>query len=120
MIMALLLPVLIRTGIFIHFKINQDHISMEVCSKRDEPVNTCNGKCYLSKELKQVNENEHNKELPNHNLLDLNITLFCKQNSTINPFVEEDSMIHQSLYCQSIYNSPHLEGIFKPPRIALV
>jgi hypothetical protein len=119
MMMALLLPPLTRTAILIHFKINQDYIARALCINRDELINTCNGECYLNKELNKVNENEDEKELPNHKLHDLKITLFCK-NLTARLYHEESKPIHHSFYPDHFYISPFLRSIFKPPETHIV
>lgn len=56
MIIALLLPNLTRLGIWIDFKINQDFIAQVLCINKDRPMSSCNGRCYLSEQLKKVEE----------------------------------------------------------------
>ncbi|MFW5757935.1 MAG: hypothetical protein ACOCYO_04560 [Bacteroidota bacterium] len=61
MIMALMLPNLTIIGILIDFKINQDFIAEEHCINKDKPISDCNGKCYLSEQLKKAQEQEDKK-----------------------------------------------------------
>jgi hypothetical protein len=63
MISAMLLPSLTTIGILIDFKINQDYIAKFLCINREKPMSTCNGKCYLTKQLKKAEEQEKNKHL---------------------------------------------------------
>lgn len=44
--------------IYITFKINQKEIVSNLCIKRNNTINTCNGKCYLAKQLKKAAEKE--------------------------------------------------------------
>lgn len=44
--------------VFITFKINQKEIVSNLCIKRNNAINTCNGKCYLAKQLKKAAEKE--------------------------------------------------------------
>jgi hypothetical protein len=47
-----------RFIIYAGFKLNQGYISSVLCENRDKPVLKCNGKCYLTKKLKQAEEKE--------------------------------------------------------------
>ncbi len=58
-----MLPALTEIGIIIDFKINRDFIAKVLCIKREEPVNTCNGQCYLSSQLNKAEE-EKEKQAP--------------------------------------------------------
>lgn len=55
-LLALMLPDLVKLVVLIEFKINQDYISNELCVSKDQVVNTCKGNCYLSKQLNKVEE----------------------------------------------------------------
>lgn len=48
----------------IWFKINQVEIIAEKCENKDNPMMHCNGNCYLSKQLKKLDqkEQEHNQK----------------------------------------------------------
>lgn len=48
----------------IWFKINQAEIIAEKCENKDKPMMHCNGNCYLSKQLKKLEqkEQEHNQK----------------------------------------------------------
>lgn len=49
-----------RTSWEIWFKVNQDRIAAEKCENKDIPMMHCNGKCYLAKKLKKLEEKEQN------------------------------------------------------------
>ena len=51
-----------RFIIYAGFKLNQGYISSVLCENRDKPVLKCNGKCYLTKKLKQAEEKEKSQE----------------------------------------------------------
>ncbi len=46
-----------------NYLINQDYIAEFLCINKDKPELECNGKCYLSEQLKKVTE-EKEKNLP--------------------------------------------------------
>lgn len=43
-------------GVVVWFKANQDYIAKEFCENKDKPEMHCNGKCYLKKQLKKVDD----------------------------------------------------------------
>jgi hypothetical protein len=51
LITSLLFPPFTKGWIWIDFKINQDLIAQTQCVNKEKPQTTCNGKCYLKKQL---------------------------------------------------------------------
>ncbi|MEJ2881442.1 hypothetical protein [Pedobacter sp. GR22-6] len=51
-----------RLYIYTAFELNQDYIAKNLCENRDKPEKHCNGKCYLSKKIKQAEEKEKKQE----------------------------------------------------------
>src|SRR5512133_2174272 len=51
---------------YFEYVINRNYIVKNLCIEKDNPENTCNGKCYLHEQLKktseQVNDEGNNKE----------------------------------------------------------
>ena len=43
----------------IEYHANYDYIANVLCENRDKPYLECNGKCYLEKQLKKANHNNH-------------------------------------------------------------
>lgn len=44
---------------------NQNYIAKNLCEKKEEKENTCNGHCHLKKEMKKVSETENDSTAPN-------------------------------------------------------
>lgn len=44
---------------FVHYVVNIDYIQEELCVNSDNPAMKCYGKCYLAKDLDQVNAHQH-------------------------------------------------------------
>lgn len=42
------------------YALNYDYISKKLCENEDQPELQCNGKCYLSKKLAAISDEEHN------------------------------------------------------------
>jgi len=59
---ALMLTNFSRLFIYGSFELNRKYIATELCENRDKPELQCNGKCYLSKKLKQAEEREKKEE----------------------------------------------------------
>jgi hypothetical protein len=51
-----------RFFVFAGFEINKGYIAATLCENRAKPELHCNGKCYLMKKLKQVEQKENNQE----------------------------------------------------------
>lgn len=51
-----------RLFIYGSFELNQKYIASTLCENRDKPEMHCNGKCYLSKKIKQAEEREKKEE----------------------------------------------------------
>lgn len=47
-----------KTFVVLNWKINQAYITEKYCINKDQPMLNCNGKCYLSKQLKALEQQE--------------------------------------------------------------
>ncbi|MBP8793398.1 MAG: hypothetical protein KBE41_04485 [Lutibacter sp.] len=56
----------------IEYYANYEYIATVLCENKDKPYLECNGKCYLQKQLKEVNHNNHDHKstVPQINLDD--------------------------------------------------
>ncbi len=52
---------------YIEYIIHKDYIEKNLCVQKENPVNTCHGKCYLHERLKK--QSEHSDENSNNNKL---------------------------------------------------
>ncbi len=52
------------TQLFIYsaYELNKDYIAAVLCVNKDKPKLNCNGKCYLSRKIKQAEEKEKNQD----------------------------------------------------------
>jgi len=61
----LLLPNLyVDLVVYVAFKLQQDYIVQNKCLEKDEVVNTCQGSCVLTDQLKEVNKEQDNSKYP--------------------------------------------------------
>ena len=49
---------LVSVSVVLYYHINKTYISQKLCVNRSNPKMHCNGKCYLSKQLKKAEEGE--------------------------------------------------------------
>jgi hypothetical protein len=56
----------VKTYIVLEWKIKQDEITEKYCENKDKPMMNCNGQCYLSKQLQNLEyqEEEERKKNP--------------------------------------------------------
>lgn len=51
-----------RFFVYAGFELNKSYITTVLCENKDKPELNCNGKCFLSKKIKQVEEKERKQE----------------------------------------------------------
>jgi hypothetical protein len=112
-----LLIVLITTSfsrlfVFAGFRANQKYIVTTLCENKNKPWMHCNGKCYLVKKLKQLEERQKNEDRQNQK------NLF--QETIIDPGIKTNFKprlfaIISTPYIFRDFTSPE-SIIFQPPR----
>ncbi|GAB3647275.1 hypothetical protein GCM10028791_08930 [Echinicola sediminis] len=115
LIWVLLLPTLNRLSIVIDFEINQDFIAEVLCIKKEEPMTVCNGKCFLTNELKAQDEKEQ-QQAPNS--LKQKLEVFCQEKFSVKSpdFSAMETSTAWSSYAKVFIPSSHLDRIFHPPK----
>jgi hypothetical protein len=99
----------------IEYYANYDYIATVLCENKDKPYLECNGKCYLEKQLKETNHqnHDHKSTIPQISLEDYPI-------SPINYFTYQIKQLQQinseSLFVYKFSNQNFLNTIFKPPQ----
>src|SRR5688572_29795100 len=56
---AILLQIFMHLGIGVYYHLNKALIIRQLCENKDNPTLHCNGRCYLSKQLKKAEEKEN-------------------------------------------------------------
>lgn len=113
LILSLLSANLSRYFVYVGFQFNKNYIAANLCENRDKPVLQCNGKCYLSKKLKQEAEKEKSQErqAKKSNFHEANITekLVLTLNSTVIIAVHTPEL--------PFALPRHTTSIFHPPKV---
>lgn len=112
----ILLQPMLRFGIMLSFELNQKAIAKSLCVKKNIQGNTCQGKCFLKKQLKKAEEAEKKaassladleKQLASDHLtLKMPHLNFC---GYVQSFPENTIPTHQG-FCILPYQPPPLES----------
>lgn len=113
LIFCVLMQSFSRLSIIAGYELNKDIIARVLCINKAEPENTCQGKCYLTKQLKQADKHEH---LPSGNSKVKADVLFIHQLKDFH-FTGLIALITPvSFYLSHTYASPS-PSIFTPPKV---
>lgn len=116
LIANLLLTQSTRFVIYAGFKLNQGYIASVLCENRDKPVLKCEGKCYLSKKLKQADEKEKSQERES------------QKKHLQDAFIQDKALVNFPLKLIEVLSTPvlespqplHLPAPFHPPQNSLI
>jgi hypothetical protein len=99
----------------IEYHANYDYIANVLCENRDKPYLECNGKCYLEKQLKKTNHDNHDHKstIPSINFDDYPVTPLDQFSFQIKEFSEiySNKFFVNKYTSQDFYNS-----LLKPPQ----
>lgn len=111
-----ILPNLSRLGVYVNFKLNQSYITQEFCANKNLPELECYGKCYLSEQLKKVDEKEQ-KNLTLTVFQKLQSIISCLDNGNFSLFTYlKNTRISPFSSGKNFYSSLYVKGVFHPPR----
>ncbi|MBH2005202.1 MAG: hypothetical protein I8H66_10975 [Sphingobacteriia bacterium] len=98
------------------FYSNQNNISSRFCINKAKPALKCNGKCYLSKKLKQVNpaENTNNDNQESANLR-IKTDPFIIMSIQVSRWPVATLSVPFVLFAQQHYANNYAADIFHPP-----
>ena len=113
-VLIMLIQTSIKSAIVFYYLCNKEYITVAFCENKAKPQMACNGKCYLSKQIKLQEEKEN--KLP-FNIKNIKETvLFCSLlNIELPSFNITIKKLLVSFYKQQFYTSP-LVSIFQPPQ----
>lgn len=111
----LLLPSFGNVVVYLTFKINQDEIAKTLCIKKEVKNNTCNGKCYLAKQLKKAAEKEKQESSDLKERQELVYTQITSEYSFTPILAIEKARMIISHYCEKSKSVSF--SIFHPPLV---
>lgn len=102
-----------KMAVFAGFELNRDYITSKLCENRDKTWLNCEGKCYLMKKLKQVEEKESKQERENQKQLMQDSAM---PESFLVFFGSKLTTIVNTPYCRIVL-SGHKALFLQPPRV---
>lgn len=112
----------IKSYVVLDWKINQDEITEKYCVNKDKPMMNCNGKCYLSKQLEnlELKEEEERRNNPSPELLieSTNFVWLLESDSPKLFFAEKSNDADSFGFCKPKYWFSDInEDIDHPPKV---
>lgn len=101
--------------ILLNFGLNQTSIIEKFCENTDKPELKCNGKCHLSKQIKE--DTEKKSETP-ATINEVTTIVLAKEEipSFEFKFFTSNNSGHQSPYLEPDYSN-QLQSVFHPPQV---
>jgi len=115
LVMVMVLQSSIRSIYVAYYQMNQDYIASVLCINKAKPASTCNGKCYLSKKMKEQEKQEQSIPAVLKGLKEV-VLYFTAFHLSITPvFSEEAQVASLDAYQMHAYTSP-VDFIIQPPQ----
>jgi len=99
----------------IEYFVNYDYIVGELCENRDKPILTCNGKCYLEKQVKEQLNLDHDQKIPQLPKLDLEKFLTLRNRQFTYNFAVEEQLQQGPLFYLNLEEKDFIDSLFRPP-----
>jgi len=99
----------------IEYFVNYDYIVGELCENRDKPILTCNGKCYLEKQVKEQLNLDHDQKIPQLPKLDLEKFLTLRNKQFTYNFAVEEQLQQSPLFYLNLEEKDFVDSLFRPP-----
>ena len=115
LVLVMLLQSSIRSVYVAYYQINQDYIASVLCINKAKPASSCNGKCYLSKKMKEQEKQEQSIPSVLKGLEEV-VLYFTSFHLSIKPIFSEATQIASlDAYQMHAYTSP-IDFIIQPPQ----
>ena len=105
-----------KMGIIAWYNANRDYVAANLCENRSKPQMHCNGKCYLKKQLKKVDDNTDNKQAPQNKKDKTEVLTFIivPYHTLPDVAITTDKLIHTIVY-NNHYSFTSATDFFHPP-----
>ena len=99
------------------FKVNQDYISNFLCINKDVPKSTCQGKCVLSKTIKESHEQSENSKTPLVSESKQSFIFLISNDKKENDFHLNFFKNKLQVANQHFVGSLYISDVFHPPQV---
>lgn len=102
-------------GQFVYYAANIDYIIETYCINKDKPEMKCDGKCYLSKQLTSVSQEQSGLENDSF-ILNAFFPVFTPPTHTVDHYCNLKVVVFSlSYYSNPIYSNPFWDHLLRPP-----
>lgn len=98
------------------FYINQDYITKNLCINRFDKIPLCNGKCVLTKQLKDNDKEE--QKFPNVKEKEIQLYFYCQESIEFSKKITVENSKTAIIKKDSNIKNTFLYSIFHPPKTA--
>jgi hypothetical protein len=109
------MPVLVKMSILGNYWINQHYYTKVLCVKKNIPESTCNGKCVLSMQLKDVGGSDPANAFPPNRLLQFEMPLFLAYSPELAVKLFAIPPARHALFDEDAPDSRYQPSVFRPP-----
>ncbi len=97
------------------YLLNYNYIVAELCENRDKPIQTCNGKCYLEKQVKQQLNLTRSEETPMPPKVDFEKLISPKVKKFTYKLFEVNLTENNTYFYTTLIESVFSNSLFRPP-----
>ena len=101
------------------FTLNREYIAKSLCENRNKPSKKCNGKCYLRKQLKKVNDTENgSSNSPTIKIEKTEVVCLIPEPLEFSARYVAGEPVVQNPVFMHLAEQVHLHSIFHPPAVS--
>ena len=102
--------------IYLDFSLRREYIAEVLCINKEELITVCGGKCYLTDQLEQANEQQEKETTTSQKFKVFFFNLHLTRLHFRSP---EPGFIPNAMWWEDLtFLSSYLADIFRPPRVA--
>ncbi len=99
----------------VEYFVNYNYIVDELCENRDKPILTCNGKCYLEKQVTKQQNLDREQKIPQPPKIDLEKFVTLKYNPFTYHIIAEEQIQQNPLFYIKLENKIFSDSLLRPP-----
>ncbi len=99
----------------IEYLFNYDYIANELCENKDKPILTCNGKCYLEKQVKKQQNLDRDQTVPLPPKIDLEKFFLLKNKKFTYSVQKVEQVQHKLWFYLELEEETCSNSLLRPP-----
>jgi len=100
----------------LEYLINYDYIANELCENKDKPLLSCNGKCYLEKQVKKQLHLDHKQKEQTPPKVDFEKFITLKTKKFDYRFLDKDKNQERPVFFDKLKEITYSNSLLRPPR----